>query len=594
MFNAQYILSNSSDILNKKRGLRKELVAQANLIEMKIAILSGSTIGEIKNILELFLLSYGIKPVFWVGDFNRYYEEAVFDNESLKNFKPDIIYVHTTNKNISNYPSPSDSLEDRNKKLYTEYNKFEQIWTCLRKKYNCSIIQNSFEPLAYRTMGNADCYMQNGKLRFINELNQKQSNYANCTTNFYINDINYIASYYGIEKWANMTEWYLYKYALDINAIPLLCHNIANIIKSIFGKNKKAMIMDLDNTLWGGVIGDDGVENIELGEESPAGRAFSDFQQYIKELSELGILLNVCSKNQKENAEMGFTHEASILKKEDFISYKVNWNNKHENIEEIAKEINLMMDSLVFIDDNPAERDMVKSHISQIEIPSLTVPEEYIKNIDQLGYFEITSLSQDDFKRKEFYTSNKEREHQKLNYKDYGEYLKSLQMTSMLGPFDYNNVERITQLINKTNQFNFTTIRYEQSDIEEIIDSKKYITIKADLKDKFGSNGTVTALIASIENNTATIELWVMSCRVFKRDLEFAVFDELVLQCIEKKISRIVGVYKLSSKNAMIKGLYGQLGFEKQKENTNETIWEYKVPAKYVEKNRAIGVNKNE
>lgn len=594
MYDTQYLLSHRDELISKKRNIKRELLLQDNLIEKRIAILSGSTIGEIRNILELFLLSYGIKPVFWIGDYNRYYEDAMFENKSLTSFEPEVIYIHTTNKNIDIYPSISDKVQEKDEKLISVYSKYEQIWTALLSKYQCPLIQNNFELLPYRIMGNADAYLPNGKTRFINELNIKFCDYAEKTGSFYINDINYIASYFGIEKWSDTSSWCLYKYALCLDAVPLLCLNIANIIKSIFGKNKKAVILDLDNTLWGGVLGDDGVENIELGEETPTGRAHTIFQQYLKELSDIGILLNICSKNDFNNAEKGFEREACILKKEDFTSLEINWNNKHENIEKIAREINLLLGSLVFIDDNAVERDIVKNYLPEIEVPEMTSPEDYIKNIDQMGYFEVTSLSNDDINRKRYYDAEIKRQQYSVSFQSYSEYLMSLQMTARIGSFDGDTLERVTQLINKTNQFNLTTQRYSQADVEKLVYSNKHITIKADLEDKFGNNGIVSALIARIDKGTAIIELWVMSCRVFKRDLEFAVFDDLVLVCKEKGIEVIRGIYRPSKKNLIVKDFYSELGFTKVSENDYETIWEYIIPNDYVKKNSVIGVRKND
>lgn len=585
------LLIQTINSLTNKRQLKKTLIQQSGLIEKKIAILCGSTIGEIETTLELFLLSYGIKPIFWIGNYNRYYEEAVFENRELNQFKPDFIYIHTTNKNIINYPQPGDSLELRNKKLSIEYERFKEIWVKLADQYRCAIIQNNFDILFYRTMGNADSYLQNGKQRFIHELNFKFAESAEKKNNLYLNDIQYISAYYGLEKWNNLSQWYLYKYALDVEAIPLLCHNIANIIKSILGKNKKACILDLDNTLWGGVIGDDGLEGIELGEESATGRAFYDFQKYIKELSEIGILLNVCSKNDLENAKLGFEHTASNIQIQDFTSFIANWERKSENINQIVKDINLIDESVVFLDDNPAEREIVKADHPSIESPDLTTPDEYVKILDQLGYFEVTSLSNDDLKRKTFYEGNKARQLEQSKFSDYQQYLRSLNMNAQIDEFDVHTLERVTQLINKTNQFNFTTIRCTQEEVREIMEDEDYITLKGNLKDKFGDNGIVTVLIAKIEQELATIEIWVMSCRVFQRELELAVFDMFIENCRQREIKRIRGIYRPTAKNKILEGLYASLGFKKTIETEQEILWEYEIPSLYEKKNNVIGVN---
>lgn len=577
-------------ILNNKKSLKKSLLNLDNFIQKNIAILSGSTIGEIKNILEIFLLNYGIKANFFEGQYNRFYEEGAFFNKELKEFCPDIIYIHTTNKNISEFPQINDTDDEINLKLDNEFKKFKDIWDNLKAIYNCTIIQNNFELLQYRLMGNMDIYNKNGFLNFINELNQKFYNYARNASNFFINDINYLSAYYGLEKWFENSYWYLYKYALSLEAIPLLCYNIASIIKSLLGKNKKSLILDLDNTLWGGIIADDGLENIKLGLDSPEGMIFYDFQKYIKGLSRLGISLNVCSKNEEDAAYLGFNHRFSILNKNDFISFKANWNEKYKNILEISNEINIGTDSMVFIDDNPVERDIVKNNISDISIIELTKPENYLNILDKSNFFELTILSNDDKSRNEFYKANIQRNLNSANFEDYNSYLKSLNMKCEIETVNEKNILRVTQLINKTNQFNFTTKRYTESEIRLILNSEYYFTLSIRLKDKFGDNGIVSVVIASIHSEYVKIDLWVMSCRVFKRNLEFAVFDEIIKKCVDLNVNKIRGIYIPSKKNIIIKDFYNSLGFKKIEQIDNTEFWEYIIPKEPIKYNTTMEV----
>ena len=454
------------EILRNKKILKKQLIQKGSFIRKRIAILSGSTIGDISSILELFLLNHGIKPEYYIGQYNRFYEDSVFGNIELKEFNPDIIYLHTSNKNIEQFPDIDDNKSACCDKLDQQYMKFNRTWELLQKEYDCPIIQNNFEMLSYRMLGNADVYLENGMNHFIHNLNTKFYEYANKNKNFFINDINYLSSWIGLEKWSDPSYWYLYKYCLNIEYIPVLCSSIASIIKSILGKNKKALVLDLDNTLWGGVIGDDGIEAIELGYETAEGAAYYEFQKYIKRLSKLGVILNVCSKNEKEMAELGFSHPASILSISDFIIFKANWIEKHNNISQIVKELNIMTDSVVFIDDNQMERDSVRSFIPDITVLEIKEVEGYIQALDKSGYFEVTSLSKDDTDRTSFYKANQEREIFKAEFNNYEEYLLSLKMVSNISSFKVKYVQRITQLINKTNQFNLTNQRYTQSEVE--------------------------------------------------------------------------------------------------------------------------------
>ncbi len=576
-------------ILEKKKSIKRELLQNDKFIEKKIAVLSGSTIGEIKNILELFLLNYGIKPEFKVGGYNRYFEELMFDDGSLKDFAPDFIYIHTSNKNIENLPVPQDSEEAVKDKLTKEFEKFKTV--CEKAlSFGAVVIVNNFEMPFYRMYGSKDAVAAQGVVNFTNKLNVMIADYIASKENIYLNDINYLSGLIGLDNWFSLENWYLYKYALAVDKIPDLAFGIAKIIKSALGKNKKSVVLDLDNTLWGGVIGDDGVEGIAIGNEQPAGMSYTEFQSYLKRLTGLGIMLNVCSKNEEKIAKQGFTdRKEAPLSVDDFICFKANWEPKHLNIAAIAKEINIGEDSLVFIDDNPAEREIVRKSLPTVTVPEVSCPEDYIKAIDRAGYFEITSFTKDDAKRNEMYKQNAQRAAAESAFTDYNDYLLSLEMTGEIGPFSTAHCERITQLINKTNQFNFTTRRYAQSEVEEIIaDRTNYISAYAKLIDKFGDNGITTCLIASVEGTNANIDLWVMSCRVFKRHLEYAVFDYLVAKCKEMGVKTITASYLPTAKNVIIKDFYEGIGFDVTLDSESEKRYILNIPEEYENKNKVI------
>lgn len=579
-------------ILKKKKSLKKELLdKKQNNIKKKIAILGGSTTSNIKLILELFLLNYGIEPDFYESEYNQYWQDAMFDNEELKNFNPDIIFIHTTNRNIINYPKVIDDEETVKNKLEEEYLKYESMWQELEKKYHCPIIQNNFEYPFYRLLGNKDATSINGKTNFITKLNMKFAEYAEKHNNFYINDINYQSSQFGLEKWNDLFYWYMYKYTLSMEAIPTLAFNVANIIKAIYGKNKKGLVLDLDNTLWGGIVGDDGVENIQIGQETATAEAYLEFQEYLKEHKDLGILLNVNSKNEMNNAIAGLNHEDGVLKPDDFIVIKANWNPKSQNMIEIAEELNLGVDSLVFVDDNPAERAIVKQFVDQVETPAMETVDKYIKTIDRNGYFEVINISKDDLKKSQMYKENVERNKLMNKFEDYGDYLKSLEMKATIQDFIPMYMARIAQLTNKSNQFNLTTKRYNQSEIEEVANSDKHIALYGKLSDIFGDNGVVSVIIGEIKKKELHLDLWIMSCRVLKRDMEFAMMDKLVEKAKEHSINKIIGYYYPTAKNSMVKDFYKTQGFKKIKEDeTGNTVWEFRINKNYELKNKYINM----
>jgi FkbH-like protein len=583
-------------IMKKSRSLKKALLNDAaDRIKKRIAVLGGSTTHDIIRIMELFLLNYGIEPEFYESEYGQYWQDAMFPGE-LSSFAPDIIYIHTSNRNITDYPAMDDSAGDVDNKLQKTYEHFESMWKKLSETYHCPIIQNNFEAPFFRLLGNRDSFDIHGRVSFINRLNEMFASYARSAADrsesFYINDINYISSCYGLDEWSDPQAWHMYKYALCIPAIPALSFSVANIIKSIYGKNKKALVLDLDNTLWGGVVGDDGVDGIEIGQETNLGQVYSEFQSYVKMQKDIGILLSVDSKNDEENAIAGLNHPDAVLKPEDFVAIKANWDPKSENMKAIAKELNILPDSMVFVDDNPAERAIIEGQIKGAAAPELDSPEHYIRILDHSGFFEATSVSEDDRKRNEMYIANKKRTEAEVSFADYGEYLTSLEMEADIMPFEKLYVPRIAQLTNKSNQFNLTTRRYSPDDILAAADDPKVITLYGRLRDKFGDNGIVSLIAGNIKGDELHIDLWLMSCRVLKRDMEFAMMDALHQKALARGVRTIYGYYYPTAKNRMVKDFYSLQGFEMISEDSEgNRTYRLEVNSDYKQKNRYIHVN---
>lgn len=583
-FDSEFILKKSKSL---KRRLLEENTAR---IKKKIAVLGGSTTHDVVRILELFLLNQGIEPEFYESEYGMYWEDAMFGNEELNAFAPDMIYIHTSLRNLRSFPEPSDSREAVEEKLAAEYGRFETMWEKLAQERQCPVIQNNFEYPYFRLMGNQDGADIHGRTYYVNEMNRRFAAYAQEHQNFFINDINYQSAVYGLDEWSAPEYWHMYKYSLCLKAIPWLAHNVANIVKSVFGKNKKSLVLDLDNTLWGGIVGDDGPENLEIGQETNMGQVFAEFQSYVKLLKDYGVMLNVASKNEEENALAGLNHPAGVLRPDDFLLIKANWEPKSLNIEQIAQQLNILPDSLVFADDNPAEREIVRQQTAGVTAPEIGRPEDYIRVLDRGGYFEVTSLSDDDRKRNEMYQANLKREQQQASFADYADYLRSLEMTGVVRPFESVYMGRIAQLTNKSNQFNLTTQRFTQAQIEQMAADEKYITLYGKLADKFGDNGVVSVVIAEKDGGCAHIRLWLMSCRVLKRDMELAMLDGLAERCLAEGISTLYGYYYPTAKNNMVREFYGQLGFEKISEDeAGNTGWKLSLTG-YENKNHVIEV----
>lgn len=579
----------ASDLLCRVKKIKKQLQQQEHLITKKVAILCGTTVGQLRGLIEIFMLNQGFQPEMYEGQYNNFFEEAVFGVEDLDRFQPEVVYIHTTVRNILEWPEASDTEVQIEDKLNALINKFVRVWDSLQNKYGCIIVQNNFEMLPYRIMGNMDRVHITGRQYFIDEANRRLVEEMKKRTAVFLNDIHYQSAYFGLENWFDDSDWCVFKYPFSRDAFAMTAHNIVNIIKSYYGRNKKAIVVDLDQTLWKGIIGDDGVNGIEIGIESPEGMLHREFQQYLKEIRDRGIVLAICSKNESDAAELGLSHASSILKPEDFTITMCNWERKSSNIYEIGRKLNLNVDSFVFIDDNPAERQEVKENVESINVLPVTDISNMRKILDMSGYFEITNYAAEDLERNNLYKANLERE-LAANKMDYEEYLKTLDMKVKFENVCLDNIERVTQLLNKTNQFNLTGFRPGRSEIEKI--AHRNVTICGTLNDKYGNNGLVSVMLAKINGNTFSIEIsaWVMSCRVFKRNLELAMFDRLVEISMQKGIHIIRGIYIPTKKNRLVATLYEKLGFSLKEDKMDYQVWEYEIPKKYKKKNNIIQV----
>ena len=333
------------------------------------------------------------------------------------------------------------------------------------------------------------------------------------------------------------------------------------------------------------------MENLAIGQETARSEAFTAFQSYLKELRQLGILLNIDSKNEMCNALAGLEHPEGVLKQEDFIVIKANWAPKSNNLAEIASALNIGVDSIVFVDDNPAEREIVRQAFPAVSVPELgTDPEKYIRILDRSGYFECVGITAEDLNKQQLYRQNAQRIDLLQSFTDYDEYLRSLQMTAQIASFVPLYMQRIAQLTNKSNQFNLTTKRYTQAEIEAAARDENRVTLYGKLSDRFGDNGVVSVVIGSRRGDALDLDLWIMSCRVLKRDMEYAMMDALAEKCRGASIHTVFGYYYPTAKNGMVKEFYGQLGFTKIAEDAaGNTTWRLDL-GDYQKQNRFINV----
>jgi FkbH-like protein len=581
-------------VLRKRHQIKEILLEKGPRIRCRIAILGGSTTAEVRSALEIFLLHRRIEPEFYESEYGRFSEDVLFENPELEKFQPQIAYIHTTRRNIRSSPALGANEDAFEAELEREIERFRAVWEKIGNLFpSCTVIQNNFDLPSSRPLGNLEAGSYFGQVAFVNRLNFEFAKTAAENPKLFIQDIQSLAADLGSDKWFDPNYWFSYKLATTPYACAAIGSNLANMIAALYGRTRKCLVLDLDNTLWGGVVGDDGVANLKLGSETALAESYLAFQQYVSGLKSRGILLAVCSKNEEAAALEGLRHPDGVLRPEDFAVIKANWAHKHENIAEIAETLNIGLDSLVFVDDNPVERAIVRLHLPEVLVPEVgTDPSGFAALLEQSGCFEVLSVSDDDLKRNRFYEENNARKGLESSFGDYGSFLMSLEMEAEIKPFSAVYQDRITQLTNKTNQFNTTTRRYTRAEIELIAEDPRYIHLYGRLKDKFGDNGLVSVVIGEIQGQTLSILLWLMSCRVLKRGMEEAMMDTLVCQCRIRGIERVDGHYLPTRKNAMVADLYGQLGFEKVSgDDLGSTAWQFKVPSDYSMQNRFIKVS---
>jgi FkbH-like protein len=576
-------------ILRKRRALKRDLLQQTDLFPIKIAILGGSTTQEVRSILELFLLAQGIQPSFYESSHKAYYEEAAFDSPELREFKPKIVFVHTTWHNVSQFPGLLEPVERVGALVRREMERFENFWEKIHNDLGSTIIQNNFDLPRLRPLGNLEASEPSARTNFLLNLNSEFGRYAHTHSFLLLNDIFYLSAKMGLAQWCDHNYWYNYHMALSPAATVTVALNVANMVKALYGKSKKCIMLDLDNTLWGGAIGEDGLQNLALGPDHPCGAAYVDFQQYLKDLRKRGILLAVCSKNNPENAREAFSHPDMVLKLEDFSSFKANWNPKSDSVREIAVELGIGLDSLVFVDDDPVERAIVSAQVPEVAVPEIGSDVSLFAEIlEHEGYFEPGNVVQDDIERTGYYDSNVRRSSHQATFETYGEFLDSLEMTAEIASFVPLYLQRITTLINRSNQFNLTTRRYTEAEVDAVSRDPNYITLYGRLSDKFGDNGLVSVVIGCARGDTIELDVWVMSCRVLKRDMEHAMFDALIEACLARGVQKIVGLYIPSKKNLGVKDHYAKLGFHQLESTATRSLWQYNLVEPYSAKARHI------
>ena len=473
---------------------------------------------EAPLVLALEVLGLGCEILR--SDYNTFAQEMLDNRSATAAFKPEVAIVMNCPVNIPSWPKAGDSLE-RVKQITDEVCRY---WIDLCAKFHehtqCEIIINNFHPFPTAPLGNLGAKLPWDANNFIRRLNRELGD--RLPAYIHVNDVESLSAKHGLMEWFDPRYWFHAKQPVSFDCLLPYVRNTARIIGALFGCSAKCLVLDLDNTLWGGVVGDDGPEGLVIGEGDPVGEAFKAFQEYLLKLKRRGVMLAVCSKNEESNALAAFEKRPEMpLKREDFVSFKANWRPKPENLREIASELNIGINTLVFVDDNPAEREHVRLSLPDVKVVELSEdPADYPRLLDEAGLFETTAVSAEDQERTEKYQENSQRARLQESAGDYSSYLASLRQKAVVKPFEEIQLDRITQLINKTNQFNLTTLRQSRSQVEALIENTGFLTAYVRLADRFGDNGLISVFFAHQEGQELWIDEWLMSCRVLKRGVE--------------------------------------------------------------------------
>lgn len=437
------------------------------------------------------------------------------------------------------------------------------LWTVLKERTGASVIQFSFVRYDTGVFGNFALKEETSFEYQLQKLNWLLSSQARENRNVFLIDLDMIRATYGTGSFRDMKFYYQARMAAGFEGVVDMAGQVYDIILASMGRIRKCLILDLDNTLWGGVIGDDGMNGIEIGELG-TGRAYTDLQKWCLELKKRGILLAVCSKNDEETAKEPFLkHPDMVLQLEDFAMFVCNWDDKATNIKRIQNALNIGMDSLVFVDDNPFERELVRNALPEVTVPELPAdPALYLPFLQSLHLFETVSFSGDGESRTEMYRTEAKRRSEKEVFTDIDDYLKSLEMKAKAMPFDEFHYPRIAELSQRSNQFNLRTVRYTEEDIKRIASSQEYLTIYFELSDRFGDYGLISAVIIErTGQKEGFIDTWFMSCRVLKRGMEEFIINTVVDECRKAGIERLKAQYIPTAKNGMVADIYERFGF---------------------------------
>ena len=555
------------------------------LPSLRLAVLSNATISFAAQAIPASALRHGVATQVKFVEYDRVVGVALAGDADIAAFDPDVVLLALDHRGLPfgamNVGEPVSAVVDE------VISHLRKLRDGIKRNFRATVIFQTLATPPSSMFGSFDVRVGGTWRATIAAVNRAIADLA--ADGDYIFDVAGLVERVGAERWFDDVQWLAHKVPFRLTMIPAYGDHIGRLIGAIRGRSRKCLVLDLDNTLWGGAIGDDGLSRIVLGQGSPEGEAYLAVQQAALALRDRGIILAVSSKNDEANARLPFQKHPDMLLKEEHIAvFQANWIDKSTNLEAIAKALNIGLDALVLLDDNPAERAQLRMALPAVAVPELgNDPSTFAWTLLSAGYFEAVSFLAEDKRRAEEYTAESKRVVVLQKAKDFGDYLSELQMVISFAPFDAVGRSRISQLINKSNQFNLTTRRYTETEVAEFEAAPATHTLQVRLRDRFGDSGMIAVLIARRSEHQGEpafdIDTWLMSCRVLGRKVEEAMLRELALAAHAASVRWIVGRYIPTAKNGMVKEHYAKLGFEACPAGTEgaagETAWLLDVAA---------------
>ncbi len=530
---------------------------------VRLAVLGSATLTHLLPAIRVAALRRGLHVTAWEGEFGQYLQTLSDPEAGLAAFRPTALLLALDAHHLAAGADAAQDEAGAQAALEDVQARISQAWRLARAAFRGPILHQTCLPLHRPLLGANEHRLPGAPATLIARLNAALRPMAD-EAGVHLLALDTAAAQDGLQAWHNPTYWHLAKQEIVPGAAPAYGEKTAHLLAALAGRSGKCLVLDLDNTLWGGVIGDDGLAGIALGQGSANGEAYVAFQRHARALARRGIILAVCSKNDEANALEPFEkHPDMVLKREDIACFVANWDDKATNLRRIAQALNIGLDSLVFVDDNPMERDLVRQELPMVGVPEVTEdPESFSAALAAGGYFEALSVTDEDRERTALYAGNQARETLRGQATDLEGYLRGLEMRLVWRRFDAVGLPRIVQLINKSNQFNLTTKRYTDEDIRAVMEDPAAIGLQLRLLDRFGDNGVIAILIGRMQpDGGLEIDTWLMSCRVLGRQVEPTTLNLLAEQAAALGATRLIGRYLPTKKNAMVKDHYAKLGF---------------------------------